>query len=73
MTGYFVRARVSGKWNPVEIDQLSDDDLYSWIAEQCSKGDNGWAHVEALAKWIRDDLPTHINEQVDESLAGKDW
>lgn len=58
MTGYFIRVEREGKFESVEIDQMTDAELKTLFEDQ-DKKDNGistraWAIT--LAKWIRDNV-----------------
>jgi hypothetical protein len=57
MTGFYVRIEREGKFQPVEIDQMTDAELSKFFESQ--ERDNppssrAWAI--ALAKWIRDNV-----------------
>ena len=57
MTGYYVRIKRGEKWEPVEIDQMTDAELSAFFESQEKnnpKASRAWAI--ALAKWIRDNL-----------------
>lgn len=56
MTGYCVRTEVDGKWQAVEVDHLTDDQLDFYIAQQRAAGGDGWRWMKELAKWIRDNV-----------------
>jgi hypothetical protein len=53
MTGAFIRIHRAGRWQSVEIDQLTDAELEA-IAEQ--QPDGGWRWAKYLAAWIRDNV-----------------
>ena len=53
MTGAYVRILRDGKWDNIEIDQMTDEELDQFLKPDDSKR---WAVF--LAKWIRD----HVNE-----------
>jgi len=53
MTGYFVRIERMGKWQPVEIDQLTGEELELFF-RQNEPSAKKWAI--ALAEWIRDNV-----------------
>jgi hypothetical protein len=56
MTGYYVRVRRDDRWQNLEIDELSDDELASLHMPPAL----GREFALALARWIRDnvrDLP----------------
>ena len=40
-TGIYVRARVGGKWQAVDLSHLSRDSLYAWLRSR--GGSNPWA------------------------------
>jgi len=52
MTNAFVRIQRDGKWQPVEIDQLTNGELDRLAQEQPQRG---WVWAKFLAKWIRDE------------------
>jgi hypothetical protein len=57
MTGAYLTVRRDGRWQSVEIDQLTDAELDRFIAqmEAGGGGDLGrW--VKFLAAWIRDNV-----------------
>jgi hypothetical protein len=56
-TGAFVRAKREGRWQPIEIDQLTDAELDRYLDTQPRKALGKW--VSFLARWIRD----HVREQ----------
>jgi predicted small metal-binding protein len=53
MTGYFVRAYRDGKWQSLEIDQLTDEERKAFAESQPARG---WTWAHALASWIRDNV-----------------
>lgn len=53
MTGAFIRIQRDGKWQNIEVDQLTDDEL-AWLAVQLPK--DGWKWAKFLAAWIRDNV-----------------
>ncbi len=59
MTGIYVRALVNGKYESVEIDELSDESLDEFI-KNLSGQDNSSVYlcnwVKVLVKWIRDNV-----------------
>ena len=50
-TKAYVRTLRDGKFQALEIDELSDDEL-DYFAERFK--DDGWKWAKFLAKWIRD-------------------
>ena len=50
MTGAYVRIQRDDKWQVVEIDQLTDDELDKWFQDRPDDAEK-WAKF--LAKWIR--------------------
>lgn len=50
MTGAYIRVQRDGKWENVEIDQLTDGELDGLADEQ---PDRGWMWAKFLAQWIR--------------------
>lgn len=52
MTGAYVRVKRDEKWESIEIDQLSDEELEMFFAEETNP--KRWAMF--LAKWIRDNI-----------------
>jgi len=53
MTGYFVRIERDGKWQPVEVDQMTDQELEAFFSDSRETA-RRWAIV--LAKWIRENV-----------------
>lgn len=51
MTGAYVRIEREGKWENIEIDQLTDEELDSFLPDQDPVK---WAKF--LAGWIRDNI-----------------
>lgn len=54
MTRAFVRVQRDGKWEAIEIDQLSDEELDAFAAKQGPA--RGWVWAKFLAAWIRDNV-----------------
>ncbi len=57
MTGYFVRIERDGKFQPVEIEAMTDEELSKFFESQEKDNPNAsraWAI--ALAKWIRENV-----------------
>ncbi len=57
MTGFFVRIKRGEKWEPVEVDHMTDEELSKFFEDK--EKDNplasrAWAI--ALAKWIRENV-----------------
>jgi hypothetical protein len=52
MTGAFVRIERDGRWQDVEIDQLTDPELERFLAAQDAHQLRRWPRL--LARWIRD-------------------
>jgi hypothetical protein len=57
MTGAFVRMQRAGRWQEVEIDQLTDAELDAFAESQGPE--YGWQWAKFLARWIRD----HVTEE----------
>jgi len=53
MTGAYVRIKRDGKWQSIEIEELTEDELDIFSASQ--PGD-GWKWAKFLAKWIRENI-----------------
>ena len=53
ITGAFVRIERDGKWQNIEINQLTDDELKSFSKKY---PDAGWRWAIFLAKWVRDNV-----------------
>lgn len=53
MTGFYVRVLRHKKWQNLEIDTLTDEELDRFAEGQ---SDKGWSWAKALAKWIRDNI-----------------
>jgi hypothetical protein len=56
VTNIYVRVQRQGSWQNLEIDQLTDDELGDFFAEQTPHKCAKWAAT--LAAWIRD----HVRE-----------
>jgi hypothetical protein len=60
MTGYYVRVeRDDGKFESLEIDQLTEAEMDRFIKSQLNRDDfgaRGWVWVKCLAGWIRDNV-----------------
>ena len=60
MTGLYIRIERDGKWQNLEIEDLTDDELDKFCAEKGKNAapgfENGWPWVNALARWIRDNV-----------------
>lgn len=54
MTGAYVRIQRNGKWENVEIDQLTDFELAEFAKSQ--PVEKGWAWTIWLAGWIRNNV-----------------
>ena len=54
MTGLFVRIERKGKWQSIELDELTDGELDRFI--QTMGQQNGWPWVKRLVQWIRDNV-----------------
>jgi hypothetical protein len=63
MTGAYIRVQRDGRWDKVEIDQLTDAELAEMAA---SKPNDGWMWAIFLAKWIRDNVGEEPPVQRDE-------
>lgn len=53
MTGAYIRIERDGKWQSIEIDQLTDEELESFSKQQ---PEDGWKWAKFLAGWIRDNI-----------------
>ena len=54
MTGMYVRIRRDDKWQNIEVDQLTDEELDRFFVAMGAAGQVRWA--KALAGWIRDNV-----------------
>ena len=65
MTGAFVRIKRNGKWQPIEIDQLSEDELHTFLDLQDKEHVVKW--VVFLVKWMQEHLMvgTEVEEEED--------
>lgn len=52
MTGFFVRICRAGKWQPVDVAEMTDDELDVFFDTFDVERARSWA--KSLAKWIRD-------------------
>jgi hypothetical protein len=53
MTSAYVRVYRDGKWQPIEIDQLTDAELAAFAD---TMKEDGWKWAKFLAAWIRDNV-----------------
>ena len=53
MTGAYVRIKRNGKWESVEIDQMTNKELADF---EYNNPDDGWRWAKFLARWIRDNV-----------------
>lgn len=53
MTGVFIRIKRDGKYENIEIEHLTDQELEDFAT---SLPDKGWIWVRLLVKWIRDNV-----------------
>lgn len=56
MTGFFVRICRDGKWQPVDVAEMTDDELEKFLNPAELSGERLAAWAKALAKWIRDNV-----------------
>lgn len=49
MTGFFVRIKRDNKWQSIEIDKLTSEELDEFAESQPNRG---WAWAKGLIKWI---------------------
>ena len=54
MTGAYVRVQRNGEWQNLEIDELTDQELTTFLKEQTPDRVIVWAVF--LAGWIRDNV-----------------
>jgi len=57
MTGAYIRIKRDGKWQNIEIDQLTDRELETFAERQ---PDMGWKWAKFLARWIRDSIQKEV-------------
>lgn len=53
MTEAYVRINRDGKWQSIEIEKLTDQELEEF---EKSQPDDGWKWARYLARWIRDNV-----------------
>ena len=51
MTGAYVRIKRDGKWQPIEIEELSEDELHTFLDLQDKEHVVKW--VVFLVKWMQ--------------------
>jgi len=61
MTNAYVRIQRDGRWEDVEFDQLTDEELdairdRSMAAGASYASEEGWKWAKFLAAWIRDNV-----------------
>lgn len=54
MTGAYVRVQRDGRWQNVEYDQLTDEELEQWMAEMDADEARKWLRFSV--KWMRDNV-----------------
>ena len=52
MTGIYVRVMRDGRFQAVELDDLSPEEWTAFVAAQ--RPEDGWVWARALVLWIRD-------------------
>lgn len=52
-TGYLVRIRRDGEWQPVDITDLTDFELDDLARNQPN---DGWKWAKTMVQWIRDNV-----------------
>jgi hypothetical protein len=57
MTGAFVRVKRDGRYQSVEVDQLTDAELVELFKDKDSAELSRWAQF--AFKWIRDNVKAH--------------
>ena len=62
MTGAYIRTMRDGRWDNIEIDQLTEEELDALATTQPERG---WTWAKFLAKWIRE----HVTERADPAAA----
>jgi len=60
MTGIFVRIRRNDRWQNIEIEHLSDNELNSFAKEH---PDVGWTWAKHLIRWIRNNMQEKETER----------
>jgi hypothetical protein len=54
MTGIVVRRQHEGQWQSVDIDALTEDELWAFLAGRDASELMGW--IAGLVGWIRDNV-----------------
>lgn len=54
MTGFFVRICRDGKWQSLDVVELTDDELEKFFDAKDFSGERLASWAKSLAKWIRD-------------------
>jgi hypothetical protein len=59
MTGFTTRIQRDGRWTNLDLDELTDDELFRWSQTMLARAPTGgWSWAVSLAAWIRD----HVRE-----------
>ena len=53
MTGAYLRILRDGKWESIEFDQLTDEEMDTFAK---ALPDDGWKWAKFLGSWIRDNI-----------------
>ena len=70
MTGFFVRFCRRGKWQNIEIEELTEVELDHFIETQGPE--RGWFWARGLIKWIQNNVKTMENgEDVEDQGSGR--
>lgn len=57
MTGYYVRIKRGEKWEAVELDKMTDDEVNTFFVDLALKDPAKCGYWAAcLARWIRDNV-----------------
>jgi hypothetical protein len=56
MTGFYVRICRDGKWQAIDVAEMTDDELEKFFDAQGLTPERLAAWARSLAKWIRDNV-----------------
>jgi len=68
MTGFFVRFCRQGKWQNIEIEELTEIELDHFIETQGPE--RGWFWARGLIKWIQHNVKIEDSDVVDQGSGG---
>lgn len=64
-TGYVVRICRDGKWQAVDVAEMTDAELEEFFDSAKLSGERLAAWVQALARWIREHVKSRVGDRDD--------